>query len=144
MAETPASVITIEERDGKKRKLELRGPGLPMQGAAYESENRLITEWMTGNSVEAVQQVLGPMLNPSDWEGVGRTTQLIGCPCIWTDGAQEQITRADTLREHFETLATSVRLTPRRPSSCSRAGSSVDHACRKFLAPRTRPGRIPA
>ncbi len=108
--ETPASVITIVERDGKKRELELRGPGLPKQGASWEVENRLVTAWYPGNSQEATQQVLGPMLSPSDWEGIWRTTQLIGCPCLWRDGGEQPITRADTLRQRFETLATSGAL----------------------------------
>lgn len=98
----PASVVVIEERTGRGRTIELRGPGLPKQGAAWESELRLVTTWYPGNPFEATQQVMSDQELPSDWEGVWNTTRMIVCPSLFQDGpgaSQQTITRASTLRE---------------------------------------------
>lgn len=74
-----ASSLTIEELTGQKRRLVLKGGGLPLKGASFASSTVVATTWNNGNP-EATQQVLTSQEQPSDWEGVWRTTQLIGTP----------------------------------------------------------------
>lgn len=78
------SAITIEETTGQKRRLYLIGGGLPLKGAAFTSATVVSTTWNNGNP-EATQQVLTPQELPSDWQGVWRTPQLLGSPCILDD-----------------------------------------------------------
>jgi hypothetical protein len=74
------SVLTIEEQTGQKRRLSLKGGGLPFRGASFAGETVVSTTWNNGNP-EATQQVLVSKEVPSDWEGQWRTTQLLGTPC---------------------------------------------------------------
>ncbi len=78
------SAITIEETTGQKRRLYLIGGGLPLKGAAFTSATVVSTTWNNGNP-EATQQVLAAQELPSDWQGVWRTPQLLGTPCILDD-----------------------------------------------------------
>jgi hypothetical protein len=93
-------VITVEEIGGG-RKLELRGSSLPFYGAEWGTAQRLVTKWYAGNTIEATQQVLGPIELPSQWEGEWNTTRLVGSPAKYTDddGTERYITRASTLRD---------------------------------------------
>jgi hypothetical protein len=78
------SNLTIEELSGKKRKLELRGSGLPLRPAGYGGETTLPTQFYPGNR-RASQQVLATKVAPSDWQGSWRTVTLLRNPCTWTD-----------------------------------------------------------
>lgn len=99
------SVLTIEELTGSKRRLDLIGPGLPTQGAAWGGTAVLSTQWNAGNP-EATQHVLGIQEDPSAWEGEWSTTMLIASPCQWTDGAgdAQKIVLPATLDSIFETV----------------------------------------
>ena len=103
-----SSTIHIEELTGDKRVLELNGPALPFQGAAWAGQMRMATKWYVGNNAEATQQVLGPIELPSDWEGKWRTTQMLACPSYFTDKNRQRnaITRASTMRDAIEMIAT--------------------------------------
>ncbi len=108
MADTPGSIVTIEEITGQLRVLELRGPALPKRGASYEGEQRLVTTWYPGNPFEATQQVMGDSLAPSDWEGIWTTTRMVGTPSLFYEtqgGAPLVITRASTMRDIVEDIA---------------------------------------
>ncbi len=108
MAETPGSIVTIEERTGKKRKLELRGPCLPRRGASWKGEQRLVTTWYDGNPFQATQQVLGAVELPSEWEGVWTTTRMYGTPSFFFDGPGSSgvaIVRASTMRDYMDDFA---------------------------------------
>jgi hypothetical protein len=94
MANSGSNSIVIEETDGEKRRLELRGPGLPFQGASWKSSLAMTTEWYNGN-VEATQQILGPREMPSDWEGFWRLTMLIRCPCKYSVGERSPVSVMD-------------------------------------------------
>jgi hypothetical protein len=98
------STLTIEELTGKKRKLELRGSGLPLRGAPFGGETTLATQFYPGNR-RGAQQVLAPKLNPSDWQGMWRTPLLLRGGCTWVDGGDSKlIGYAHTLWEIFEQL----------------------------------------
>lgn len=77
------SAILIEELTGKKRRLELRGGGLPFRPASYGGEMTLPTQFYPGNR-NATQQVLAPKESPSDWAGMWRTYLLMRNPAQWT------------------------------------------------------------
>jgi hypothetical protein len=104
------STVTIEELTGKKRKLELRGGGLPQRGAGFAGETKLATQFYPGNR-RASQQVLTPTVSPSDWSGMWRTPNLLRSPCTWTaeDGPQ-LIAYAATLWDVFELLREAAQL----------------------------------
>lgn len=99
----PTSTIVIEELTGEKRKVELRGGGLPFQGsAAWSTQLRLSSTWNAGNSTEATQHILGPIELPSEWEGEWNSTRMISFPCYYFDGESASglaIVRASTLRD---------------------------------------------
>ncbi len=100
------SAITIEELTGSKRRLYLIGPGLPLKGASFGSATIVSTTWNNGNP-EATQQVLTPQELPSDWEGVWRTTQLLGCPCIFNEGnntTEHQVGLAFELKQALDLI----------------------------------------
>ena len=68
---------------------------------------RMKTETYVGNPLEATQQILGPVMLPSEWTGIWRTTQLTGTPVFYKDspgGANQIITIASTLRDYLETI----------------------------------------
>jgi hypothetical protein len=79
-----SSSLLIEELTGRKRRLELRGTGLPFRGAAWGGSTVVATRWYPGNR-EATQHVLSAQEVPSEWEGVWRTTQLMRRPCLWAE-----------------------------------------------------------
>jgi hypothetical protein len=97
MADT--SKVTIEEQAGKKRKLELVGPGQPFRGAPWGVEQRMVTDAVPGNADDAIQQVLGPIDTPSTWEGMWRTTRLAARPALYSEngGAPQKVALAFTL-----------------------------------------------
>ena len=101
-----SSTVTIEELTGKKRKIELRGPGQPLRPAAWEGEQTVATQWYPGNE-DATQHVLGPKELPSDWNGVWKTTQMLRCPSLWTPQpgqTPQQVGFAYALNDIFESL----------------------------------------
>lgn len=99
------SVLIIEELSGRKRKLELRGAGLPFQGAEWAASQTLATQWNPGNS-EATQHVLGPQELPSNWEGEWNTTRIIAAPCMWSEngGPELDVVLADSLRDLLDDI----------------------------------------
>lgn len=104
------STVTIEELTGKRRVLELSGAGLPRRGTPWGSVlNTKIT--FPAGTKRAVAHVLGPQEAPSEWEGMWRTTLLSRSAALFTDeGAPVHITRADILRDAFESLHRSGQL----------------------------------
>jgi hypothetical protein len=101
-----ASNITIVELGGLKRTLNLVGPSLPFRGTKWGGETRLKTKFPAGNP-EAVQHIVGPALAPTQFEGMWRTTQLIGTPASYIDESKNGIiiTRANTLADVLESFA---------------------------------------
>lgn len=94
-----ASVVIIEEQYGRRRRVELAGGALPLQGASWGGTQLMTTTWNPGNS-EATQHVLGPQEVPSDWDFVWNTTRIIRTPVNVTDtqgGGEYQIVQADAL-----------------------------------------------
>lgn len=94
----PSSVVIVEETSGPKRRVNLVGSALPLQGAGWSGENTLPTQWNAGN-VEATQQILGPKELPSDWDFEWRTIRLIAAPAVAYDsgGSPRNITLAAEL-----------------------------------------------
>ncbi len=110
MATTRQSVITIEELDGPRRRLDLIASGLPRQGATWGIRLRANTTWNPGNAYEATQQVLGPEELPTEWNGVWRTTLLASAPCKFTPGpgaSAQPVALASSLRDVFELIVSS-------------------------------------
>jgi len=100
-----SSTVTIEELTGRKRKLRLRGGGLPLHGTAFPAKMRLKTSWLPGNSTEAVQQVLGGEDGAPEWEGKWSTPTLASLPSHFTDGGDPKpIARAATLVDLVDLL----------------------------------------
>jgi hypothetical protein len=100
-----SSEILIEELTGRKRRLVLRGAGLPKQGAAWGGKQRLVTTWYPGNAAQGTQQVLGPTESQSAWEGEWNTTRLIRMPCGYgEDGKSTGVVFADAIREIAEDM----------------------------------------
>ena len=100
------NTVIIEELGGQKRRLELRGPGLPHKGASWKTEMRMSTEWYPGNPQEATQQVLGPAEMPSSWEGFWRLTMLNRYPCKYSEdgGTPTDIIQPTTLRDICDSM----------------------------------------
>ncbi len=101
-----SSSLTIEELSGQKRRLVLKGGGLPLKGASFAAQTIVATTWNNGNP-EATQQVLASQESPSDWEGVWKTVQLIGSPCEY-EGPEGS--SAIGLAFELEQLVDSIRL----------------------------------
>lgn len=101
-----ASSLTIEELTGQKRRLVLKGGGLPLKGASFAASTIVATTWNNGNA-EGTQQVLTSQEDPSDWEGVWRTTQLIGTPSEY-EGPEGHAKVG--LASELERLVDSIRL----------------------------------
>ncbi len=83
-----SSTVTILElaADGSTyRKAVLAGPGLPLMGAEWGIENRLVTEWYPGNQDEATQQSLGRKEMPSAWRGEWNRTRMGRMPSSTVD-----------------------------------------------------------
>lgn len=80
-----ASTVIVEERTGKRRRVELVGGALPLQGANWGGLQLLVTRWNPGNP-EATQHVLGPQEVPSAWDFMLRTTTISRTPVRVFDG----------------------------------------------------------
>ncbi len=104
------SVLTIEELTGNKRRLILKGGGLPLRGASWGAASVVSTTWNNGNR-QATQQVLVSQLLPSDFEGVWRTTQLLVSPPQY-EGPEgfRQVGLAFELYEIFENIREAAQL----------------------------------
>lgn len=104
------SVILVEEltppRAGAKpRTVALGGTALPFKGADWPGEQRMNTSFPTGND-EGSQQILGPSLGPSSWEGEWRRTLLGRHPVNYVDeqGVEQRVVSPMRLREIFESI----------------------------------------
>ena len=108
VASQHGSVLLIEEVSGTRgRKVTLLGPGLPFQGAGWETGLRAPTDWYPGNGVEATQQVIGPFEMPSSWEGVWRRNMLAKTPSLLTataGGQDTPVTIPFALKTFLDTL----------------------------------------
>jgi hypothetical protein len=102
-----SSTITIEELtaagEGSPRKLVLRGPSMPFQGADWGGKNTLITTFYPGNTI-GTQQDLGPQEMPSAWTGEWNRTLLGKSPVLYTDetGAEIAVINPWSLWDIFE------------------------------------------
>lgn len=102
-----SSTITIEELtaagEGSPRKIVLRGPSMPFQGADWGGKNNLITTFYPGNTI-GTQQDLGPQEMPSQWTGEWNRTTLGKSPVLFTDesGTEIQIVNPFNLWDIFE------------------------------------------
>lgn len=108
----PASTVVIEEIAGARRRLELRGAGLPFRGVGFPVMQKLTTTWYPGNAGEATQHVLGPEDSPTSFEGEWNTTRLIRTPALFSENGNEpvQIVRAATLVTILDAIARSGSL----------------------------------
>lgn len=95
------STFTIEEKTGKKRRLDLFGSGMPRMGANWTSQLKKTTSWNPGNGREATQQVLVRAEMPTNLTGRWSTTNLIRSPANFYDGGSSanKIARANTLKK---------------------------------------------
>jgi len=99
-----ASTLTIEELTGKKRRLVLKGSGLPRQGAGWASRTVVATRWNPGNP-DATQHVLSPQEMPSDWQGEWNTNRLVVAPCEFIDsGGLHEVALAYQLAEALDSI----------------------------------------
>jgi hypothetical protein len=109
-----SSSLTIEELDANLaalRTLELRGGGLPKQGAGWGIDGVVPTTWYPGNPDDATQQVLVTKEMPSSWEGEWNVTRLTRSPCKFADAAGRiDITSPGVLVDVFEDFARHQRL----------------------------------
>lgn len=99
-----ASTVIIEERSGRRRRVELVGGALPLQGANWSGLQLLATNWNPGNR-EATQHVLGPQEVPSAWDFEWNTTRINRTPVQVSDperAVEFQIVQADTLARLLE------------------------------------------
>lgn len=82
-----SSTLIIEELPSAGfagTRLELRGGGLPKQGATWGGKQVVVTRWYAGNPV-ATQQSIGSQELPSSWEGTWHRNMLESSPASWTD-----------------------------------------------------------
>ncbi len=102
-----SSTITIEELtpagEGSPRKILLRGPSMPFQGAEWGGKNQIITTFYPGNPV-GTQQNLGPQEMPGQWTGEWNRTTLGKSPVLFTDetGTEIQVIHPSSLFDIFE------------------------------------------
>lgn len=125
------SVIFIRELSGRQRSVELRGPGLPLQGANWGGEQRTITTWYAGNATEGTQQTLGPIEKQTTWDGVWRTTQMSKTPSVLNEGGSDILLfQAFTLRDILEDifrLGSKLRVTwANKERSLQREGRCIE------------------
>lgn len=99
------STIIIEERSGRRRKVELRGAGLPFQGAGWGA-GLVVATTRNAGARTSTQHVLAFEELPSEWEGEWNTTRLISAPPAYSEegGAAQPIVNADTLRDALEQI----------------------------------------
>ena len=100
-----ASSLIIEELTGKKRRLELRGGGLPKHGASFPSKQRVVNRFLPGARV-ATTQLLGPEEGSPSWDGSWSTPVLASLPSLYTEagGAEQKIARARTLHDIVDAI----------------------------------------
>ncbi len=100
-----SNVMTIEELAGRKRRIALRGGALPLAGAAWAGKNNVVTTWYPGNP-QGSQQVLGPQLLPSEWDGEWTRTRLGRTPVLVSEdgGPEVQLVRPETIADLFESI----------------------------------------
>ncbi len=72
-----APSFLIQELEGSRRTIELRGRALPYRGVAWGARTRTKNTWYQGNPV-ATQQVLGPQLNNTVAEGMWKDRFMFG------------------------------------------------------------------
>jgi uncharacterized protein YidB (DUF937 family) len=99
-----SSVVIIEERTGRKRRIELVGACLPLQGANWSGRQALSTSWNPGNT-EATQHVLGPQEMPSNWDFKWSTVRMRRSPATVVEpnrGVEFQVGRAFELAQLLE------------------------------------------
>lgn len=72
-----APSFQIQELEGSRRLIELRGRALPYRGVAWGGRTRTKNTWYQGNPV-ATQQVLGPELMPTVAEGMWKDRFMFG------------------------------------------------------------------
>jgi len=106
MPKQRATVVIVEELAGQKRRVELHGAGLPHQGVAWKTEQKLVTAWYPGNPQEATQQVFGPREVPVSWEGEWHRTLLGRNPCKYSEGGgnSSSVVNPTTLRDLFDSI----------------------------------------
>lgn len=73
---TPGTVV-FRELSGSRRRILLRGRALPYQAVEFPIEMRTKIQWYAGNP-EATQQVLGPSLPPTEFNGMWKLRFLTG------------------------------------------------------------------
>jgi hypothetical protein len=100
-----ASVLVVEELTGRRRKVTLKGGGLPFQGAGWAGMTSVMTQWNPGNP-EATQHVLAPQEMPSSWEGEWNTNRLAPAPCTFSEAgeAEQTLLFANALVEVFDSI----------------------------------------
>lgn len=100
-----ASVLIVEELTGKRRRVTLRGGGLPFRGAQWSGELSVMTQWNAGNP-EATQHVLAPQEMPSSWEGEWNINRLVSTPCLFTEqgGSDQNVVLPYSLVDIFDSI----------------------------------------
>lgn len=100
------SLLVFQESTGKRRKVELRGAGLPFAGVSWPGNMRVTTTWYPGNGIQATQHVIGPTEGPTTFQGEWNTTRLIRDPVLYSENGQpvQEIARAFSVYELFDTL----------------------------------------
>lgn len=73
---TPGTMV-FQELTGSRRRILLRGRALPYQAIEFPIEMRTKIQWYAGNP-EATQQVLGPELPPTEFNGMWKLRFLAG------------------------------------------------------------------
>jgi hypothetical protein len=132
-----ASVLVIEELTGRKRRLTLKGGGLPFQGATWGGEATVSTQWNPGNP-EATQQVLGAAEMPSSWEGEWNTNRLLEAPSTHREGSgvEQEVVFPDKLSDLMDSIRKGCQLLRvtwqehRVVQSATARGQSVDRQWR--------------
>lgn len=100
-----SNVMTIEELAGRKRRIALKGGAMPLAGASWAGKNNVVTNWYPGNP-QGSQQVMGPQLLPSDWDGEWTRTRMGRTPVLVSEdgGPEVPIVRPETLADLFESI----------------------------------------
>jgi hypothetical protein len=95
-----APALTIEEIEGSRRLVELRGRALPYRNVAWGGRMRTKNTWYQGNP-NATQQVLGPELLPSVLEGKWKDRFMFGAEVgnesqILVNGSPDEVKSAES------------------------------------------------
>ena len=128
---TYAAAMTIEELNPGGLRIRLQGSALPLiTGATWTTAQKVVTKWLPGNGVDAVQQSLGARVMPSQFSGSWHSTLLNRSPVVVLDGATGAETALVTpyrVREVFEGVlkrGSLLRVIFEVTGSTIRAGSS--------------------